>query len=933
MQNRIGSRFLSILTPALTKCLWAWTIFCLPAANAQEDSSREAKRLVATSNASSEFARAFENGRQRSRYLQNEMQPEGVQDLSPRLEVFRTSILPLLEKTCSDCHGPEEPEANLRVDQLDPNMQQGEDIAWWLEVFNAISNGEMPPSDAEELSAEQRNQVIDWLSSEIQNASIVRRSEGGHSSFRRLTKYEYNYALQDLLQLPYDFADDLPPEMPSEDGFKNSSDVLQMSAAQFQTYRQIARHALKDATIRGERPAPIRWRIHMSEAAREMEIRLGEDIEKRKKKYADDLQRVQKEIEKLTRQSKQIGGPHYLNLSTGAAFQARWRYSGAKYAWAPTEDEEIVDSATDEIGTHVAVIPPQQKLTVELGNRVPELGILRIRIRASRQLVEADSIPSLRIEFGFQASNNSSASKVVSTKDVPILAGPESPAFYEWDIPLHEVTQRNPMRATGEMGKTPSPSEYIKIHNNAVPPLGRQAEGQSRVQIDYIEVATPVYESWPPDSHRAVFSDTSASDLEKEPSRKEVISKFLRHAWRGKVTESDVARKLALYERLRPQCVDPQETMVEVLATALSSPKFLYVTSQSVGETVKQEKDSDRAQTISDLDLAARLALFLWCSSPDEELLKLAESGRLSDPNVLQEQVSRMVADPRSFRFSYEFTRQWLGMQLLDYLQVEKKLYPHFDNNLLEAMQREPIEFVHNLLQQDASIFDILHADYTFANERLARHYGYTSVFGNEFRRIALDDRETRGGLLTQAGLLAMNSDGKDSHPLKRGIWLLESLLNAPPPPPPPSVPEIDLADPTIAKMTLKERLEDHRNDPACYSCHAKIDPWGIAFENFDAVGSWRTKIGDKAVDASSKLFNSEELTGMSGLKRFLLENRQDQFTRAMVSKVATYALGKPLDFKARAEIDRIATELRRNGDGFQTLVKTIACSDLFLQN
>ena len=203
-------------------------------------------------------------------------------------------------------------------------------------------------------------------------------------------------------------------------------------------------------------------------------------------------------------------------------------------------------------------------------------------------------------------------------------------------------------------------------------------------------------------------------------------------------------------------------------------------------------------------------------------------------------------------------------------------------------------------------------------------------VCGNHFRRVHLEPQQRRGGLLTQAGLLAMNSDGKDSHPLKRGIWLLKSLLNDPPPPPPPAVPEIDLADPEIAKLTLKQRIENHRNHAACLSCHAKIDPWGIALENFDAVGSWRTQVQGQPVDASSLMFNGQKLDGIDDLKRFLLENRQDQFTRAMVYKMTTYALGRPLTFGDRSRVDQITADLRQQNDGLATLVILIVTNPIF---
>jgi len=364
--------------------------------------------------------------------------------------------------------------------------------------------------------------------------------------------------------------------------------------------------------------------------------------------------------------------------------------------------------------------------------------------------------------------------------------------------------------------------------------------------------------------------------------------------------------------------------MIEVLAAVLSSPKFLYLVQMN------DELSDGKVTRLNDFELATRLSMFLWCSLPDETLLNLAKQGQLHQREVLMSQTERMLADPRAQRFSQQFVRQWLGMKLLDYLTVDKKVYRQFDQELKEAMQKEPVAFFREVLDKEQSIMDFLHADYAMVNERLAQHYGLNDVHGNHFRRVMLKPEDRRGGLLTQAGLLAMNSDGKDSHPLKRGIWLLESLLNDPPPPPPPAVPEIDLADPDILKMTLKERMEDHRNDPACFSCHSRIDPWGIAFENFDAIGAWRDKINNKPVDATSLLFNKQELSGMEGLKTYLLSNRQDQFARAIVYKLSAFALGRPLSFADRSSLDKITTQLRQQDDSLKTLVTLIVASDLF---
>jgi len=839
-------------------------------------------------------------------------QPRGDAAAAPQanIESFRQHIAPILNEACTDCHGADTQEANLRVDALDPDLFQGGDVHWWLEVLAVLNNGEMPPADGGDLADEDRSRVVEWLSSEIQLASAARRSEQPHSSFRRMTRYEYNYALQDLLGLPWNFAKDLPPEPTSEDGFQNSSEMLHMSSMQFGTYRELSLRALRLATVRGERPAPMYWSIPMQQASADAWAAQEKQLEKIRQQHKDEPEKQAAEVEKQA--AKFRGNPrhvHYKMKSTGQVSRVNWSYNGARHAWTSSETLPAVPEVSDQI----VVIPPRRKMVVELGNQLAERGTLRIRVRASRAEMESEHIPSLQIEFGWQASNDSSASVKISTHDVPVTASPDAPEIYEWNFPISQLFPRNLMRKTGTMGQTPSPSEYVKLVNSAA--------SKGDIQIDYVEISAPVYEHWPPASHKRIFID-SANKADEEAYASQVLANFMRRAWRREVSDQELAQKMKLWRQIRPACEDGQQAVVEVLATVLSSPKFLYL--------VQIDPQQPQPRLLSPTELATRLSMFLWCSTPDAELMQLAEEGQLAEPDVLAEQVDRLLADPRSSRFSENFVRQWLGLALLDYLDVDRKAYPRFDAALKEAMQQEPIALFQEMLRGNHSVVDFLHCDYTIANERLAKHYGLVDVRGNHFRRVKLDAKHARGGLLTQAGLLAMNSDGKDSHPLKRSVWLLERLLNDPPPPPPPAVPEIDLTDPEIAKMTLKQRIEDHRNQAACMSCHAKIDPWGIAFENFDAVGSWRTKIKGKPVDASSQLFNGQELNGMDGLKRFLLRQRQDQFVRAMTHKMTTYALGRPLAFGDRSSVDQVTADIRAQGDGLATMVKRIVTSELF---
>ena len=834
----------------------------------------------------------------------------------PRLAEFRAEIEPVLKKSCSSCHGAKKQEGEFRIDTLDPDLLHGKDVDWWLEAFNAISNGEMPPEDAKvKLADADRSKIIEWLSTEIQTASQVRRRQQGHSSFRRMTRYEYTYTLQDLLGLPYDFARDLPPEANSEDGFQNSSEVLHMTVVQFEIYRRVARKALLRATVRGERPPVLYWGVNMKDAIAREWPKQVEQINKLKEKFKDDPAKQKKEVEQLEASFKKPhNNTYYQELSTGRTARAGWAYYGAKYAFAPTDKLPAMPASFD----HVAILPRGQSLIVELGDRIPNEGTMRVRVRASRVPGEATGTPSLQLEFGWQASNEGRARMRISAADTPVQATGEAPEIYQWEFPLGEIYPRNSVRNITKLGAMPNPSEYIRLVNSSV--------SQGAIQIDSVEVSTPVYEHWPPKSHTRIFVDSKNRDNENAYAR-EVIERFMKRAWRRDVTRAEVDRKVKLYQTIRPDCENLEEAVVEVLATVLASPNLLYLVRTGVEEEAEQ---AAKAWQLSSHELATRLSMFLWSSTPDAELLKLAANGKLSDPEVLAGQVKRMLADDRSQRFSKHFVRQWLDMQLLDFLNVDRKIHPQFDPALKEAMQREPIAFFQEVLQENGSIFSFIDADYTMVNERLARHYGIDGVLGNHFRRVNLDLKQDRGGLLTQAGLLAMNSAGADSHPLKRGIWLLESLLNDPPPPPPPAVPEIDLADPEIAKLTLKQRIEDHRNHAACKSCHAKIDPWGIAFENYDALGRWRNEVKGKPVDATSLLFNNQKLEGMKGLKQFLLENRQDQFARAMVYKMLTYALGRPLAFGDYASVNRIAAELRKQEDGLGTMVKLVVASDLF---
>ena len=831
-------------------------------------------------------------GRAESRFLKESRPVVTATDAVPiaNVALFRESIEPVLKKSCLACHGPEKSEGRLRIDQLNPDLLAGPDIERWREVFAALSNSEMPPEDASDALADaDRGRIVDWLSGELNTASLVRRNRQEYSSFRRLTNYEYNSALQDLLGLPYSLPNKLPPETASEDGFQNSSELLQMSVSQFQTYREIGLNALRRVTVTGERPQAVTYIISMPEE-------FAKASEKQKGQATDENPQKKRN----PRNQQQL-----FHRETGENVP----FAAGKTLPRP----DAVVGQTPPVSPVVLVLPRNNELKLDLDRFLPDEGIMRVRIRASRSSMNPEEYASLRLIFSAHTSNDANFTEVISERDIPITASVDDPQWIHFDIPLSDI-QRNPFR---HLETTfPRRDEFLHIRN-----ISNASGGEDALQvlIDHIEISAPFYEQWPPKSHTEIFF--ASDNKSNEPSYgREVLTRFLRKVWRRPISSQDVDPFMTLFAKYRPEFGTFEEAMVEVLATALATPEFLYVTQRATsGETKSPAR-------INEFELANRLAVFLWSSIPDDELLSLAEQGMLHEPGVLAAQVDRMLADPRASRFSQNFVEQWLGLD-----RMSSVTHIAADDPLRAAMLEEPVAFFNEALKHNDSVIDFIHSDYAVVNERLAAHYRIPGVHGPHFRRVPITLQTHRGGLLACAAIMTMNSDGKDSHPLKRGVWMLKRFLDDPPPPPPPNVPEVDLTDPEILKMTLKERIINHRNKPACHSCHSRIDPWGIAFENYDAMGAFRTHVNDQPVDAAAELFNRQTLAGIDGLKRYLLLDRQDQFARAMVHKLTAYALGRPISFGDNADIDTLTAQLRRHDDRLGDLIHLIVSSDLFL--
>jgi hypothetical protein len=443
--------------------------------------------------------------------------------------------------------------------------------------------------------------------------------------------------------------------------------------------------------------------------------------------------------------------------------------------------------------------------------------------------------------------------------------------------------------------------------------------------IEKLSVAGPYKATGSGDtpSRRQVFVCRPAKDSDELSCATKILSTLARRAYRRPVADSDLQPLLAFYREGRKN--GSFDSGIErALRLILSNPQFLFRFERDPAGLVPGS-----SYRIGDVELASRLSFFLWSSIPDEELLNAAVDGKLKDPAELDRQVKRMLADPRSASLVTNFSSQWLFLRNLRAVTPDPRLFPDFDDNLRQSMLRETELFVDSVIREDGSILDFLNGDYTFINERLARHYGIPNIYGSRFRRVRIED-PARRGLLGQAGILAVTSYATRTSPVLRGKWILTNILGTPPPIPPPNTPPLKENAEGGHPMTVRERMEEHRRSPACAGCHAAMDPLGFALENFDAVGQWRSKGEDGThIDASGVLPDGTNVDGPAGLRNALLA-RPDQFASALAEKLLTFALGRGLDYHDAPAVRGIAAQAAAGDYRFSSLVLGIVRSTPF---
>jgi hypothetical protein len=429
-----------------------------------------------------------------------------------------------------------------------------------------------------------------------------------------------------------------------------------------------------------------------------------------------------------------------------------------------------------------------------------------------------------------------------------------------------------------------------------------------------------------PELKKKLIGDPPLADAKprvRMDSGRKVLSEFARRAFRRSVTKEEVERFVSLIE-LADKNGDGYEKGIQLaLEAVLVSSHFLFRI-----ELDKEPGNPDAVHPVTDFELATRLSYFLWSSMPDDELLRLAEQEALRKDGNLDQQVRRMLKDPKAAALVENFAGQWLQLRNLKSAAPDPETYPTFDEALRAAMVKETELFFETVMKEDRSILEFIDADFTFVNERLAKHYGIAGVKGDEFRRVALTGG-ARGGVLTQASILTLTSNPTRTSPVKRGKWMLENLLGAPPPPPPPNVPELKDDKDVVLSGSLRQRMEQHRAKPDCAVCHDKLDPLGFGFENFDGIGGWRVKDGKFDIDPSGVLPDGQKFKGPAEL-RTILKGRGAEFRHCLSEKMLTYALGRGLEYYDKCAVDDIAAATAKNQDRSSALVLAVVQSEPF---
>ncbi len=777
-----------------------------------------------------------------------------------------------LEKHCVRCHGPQKEEGDIRIDRLSRDFKAGLDSHHWAEAIDKVNSGEMPPKTEPQPTQDELSAFVTNLDARLKEGRAARMAARPAVSHYRLSRKEYQNTVYDLLGVRYDPAK--PGEL-NEDtlwhGFERIGSQLSLSPSHVDRYYRAA-----DIVLDRAFPA------------------------------------TSAEARKVNKTAAEL------------------RYGGGK------SQQEALDRFGIKRPLRYLLFPGRVQHALSsnwFGKTGPEhSGLYRMRLQASG--IRPPGGQPAHLSIGKETSEET----VDGLIEFDITAAEDSPQVYEFEVflempaSLHfcvvatDVVDR---RAGAAFRNALAGRSYIFTHSSETSLLNPNApqmfdgEGNgifSTVLLDWIEWEGPLVT----EEEKSRRNDVLPPDDATPEVVAEHLQRFAQRAWRRPVQQDELQDYLQSYRAEREAGEKAVDAYRIAMQGVLTSRNFIYLV----------EGEPDARERLNDSELASRLSYFLWSSMPDDALFTAARNGNLNGDGLTKE-VDRILTDSRTNRFIDDFSRQWLQLHRVGMFPPDKKLYPTYDDWLETSMREEPVEYFREMLTKNLPIEHFLDSDWTMANARLCDFYGLPEAETGGFQRVALKPDDHRGGLLTMGAVLGLTSDGTRHRPVHRGVWLSEAIFNKTPPSPPANVDPIEPIPPQGNKITIRKRIEAHAKNASCAACHRNIDPLGLAFDQYDAIGQWRTReqvptgVGeDPLVDASGVMPDGRLFTNSVQFKQLLLEDR-DKVARAFIEQLCTYALRRVLTVDDREDINMIEEEAKKNDYRVKDIVRAVALSEL----
>jgi hypothetical protein len=776
----------------------------------------------------------------------------------------------LLDQYCVKCHNQKAKTGGLALDTLD--IENPAVHAETVEkVLSKLRSDLMPPVGNPRPDPAASRAVVNTLEKALDQAWESQPNPGRIGAVHRLNRVEYNNAIRDLLALDIDVRNLLPGDETADGSFDNFADSLSISTAHLERYLSVSRQVTRLAI--GLPP------VNASSEVFEIPLHVVQDD-----RQSEDLPLGSRGGMAIP-YNFPVDGEYSVKVRLQRQYQDYLKGMG----WPQQLDIRIDNKLVKRF---------------EVGGKAPG--------RAAAASYAGAGEPGFAGDVAWEKYMQVEGDAGLEVR-FPVTAGPHTIGVSFVRALFEPEGLPQPLQRGRVLGSDQVYMEYANVGS---------------VQVDGPYAKSDTAKDTP--SRRAIFVCTPEGVAEERACATQILSRLARLAYRRPLTGQDVPTLVEFFDSGRSEGKSFDAGIQFALERMLVDPDFLL---RVYRDPVAPTGGASGAYKLSDIEVASRLSFFLWSSIPDEPLLLLAERGQLTVPSNLEREVRRMLADPRASKALVDnFAAQWLNLRRVDEVVIDQDRYPHYDLSLMRGFQTETEMFVASTIQEDRPVADLINADYTFVNERLARHYGISGVYGSRFRRVTLPNREERGGLLAHGALLSTTSYPDRTSPVLRGKWLLNNILGLHVPPPPPGV-DTNLEDNRrgAAPRSIRERLALHRQNPSCNSCHATIDPLGFALENFDSIGGWR--IADdvgKPVDSTGSTVSGITIEGLAGLRKFLLADKE-AFPRTVTEKLMAYALGRRVEYYDAPAIRKIVRDAASQDYRWSSIILGIVESPAFL--